>query len=208
MTSHAHPWEVPRAWDGETCFVLAGGPSVLEWEPEIFRGKNVIAVNSSYERFPFAPYLFFCDLRWWRHHEKRLQDFAGQIVTNGPIVPIKGQRRPLILGRAHPRDGALTLNPRRVVVGKTSTHGAINLAIHLGAQRIVLVGVDMGAVGGKTWHHDPHPWPPVPGCFERQMGELSKLAKAVRELTGVEIVNASPHSLLTCWPKMSLERFL
>lgn len=202
-------WEVPPIWRGETAFVVAGGPSAREFSPDWLRGQRVIAVNSSYIAYPFADILFFCDLRWWREHENALQDFAGDIVTNGPIVPLKGSRRPLMLGRAHPMDGALSLDPRRVVVGRTSTHGAINLAILLGAETVVLIGVDMGiAEDGTTHHHAPHPWPLKPDCYDGQMKELEKLARAVRAQTSVEIVNTSLGSRLTCWPKVSLERFL
>lgn len=201
-------WTVPRIWEGDTAFIVCGGPSVRGLDLSLLWERRVIAVNSSYLSVPFADFLFFCDLRWWKLHEEALQTFPGEIVTNGPVIPMQNTRRPLVLRRSVPDDGALSLDPTRVVVGKTSTHGAINLAVLLGAARIVLLGADMGAApDGATHHHPAHPWPQKPGCWDEQMKELRGLEEPLRTL-GISVLNASPFSRIDWWPKATYEECL
>lgn len=204
MTGH---WVVPPLWAGQTAYIVGGGASLRGMDFNLLRDRNVIAINSSYEKLPFAPFLFFMDVRWWWHHEEALQDFAGTIVSNGPIVPMKGTRRPLMLKRSVPDDGALSLDPTRLVCGKTSTHGAINLAILLGAVQIVLLGIDMRrAKDGVSHHHTPHPWPHRDSAWQEQIVELNLLAASIP--AHVQVVNASLRSELTCWPKLPLHMVL
>lgn len=41
-------WRVPRAWDGETCFILGGGASLAGFEAARLRGRGrVVALNNA-----------------------------------------------------------------------------------------------------------------------------------------------------------------
>jgi hypothetical protein len=93
-------WLVPPAWSGETCFIVGGGVSVETQPVERLHGHKVIALNSSYERVPFADYLLFVDTRWCRVHESRpaLRAFAGQLVTCSPHCRARPRRQ----GKAQP----------------------------------------------------------------------------------------------------------
>ena len=64
-------WSVPRAWPGETAYIVAGGPSVAWQDLGLLRGRRVIAVNSSWEAVPWAAILLFADLRWWQANAVR-----------------------------------------------------------------------------------------------------------------------------------------
>ena len=48
-----------------------------------------------------------------------------------------------------------------VMVKNTTLTGAINLAVHLGVAKIVLLGIDQKTTDGKHWHHASHPWNPT-----------------------------------------------
>ena len=85
--------------------------------------------------------------------------------------------------------------------------GAINLAYHFGARRILLVGMDMkpGPNGEKHWHPD-HPKPLVQGQqFEEWRKKMGVLAVDLKT-EGVTVVNCTPGSALTCFPMGDLEQ--
>lgn len=196
-------WRVQKHWAGETCFVVAGGPSARDLPPRL-DGENLIVVNSSYRRLPLADYLFFGDARWWEEelcsHEYELGTFGGDIVTCAAAVT-----GPQVLRLKRINPPPLADDPGTVAMRKTSLTGAINLAVHLGVARIVLVGADCKpGADGRTHHHAPHPWPQTATCYAEWIGELTAIAPAL-DARKVTVVNASPGSALTCWPIVSLE---
>jgi hypothetical protein len=203
-----HWWRVAPEWAGETAFIVAGGTSVLEQDLSHLRGRRVIVVNSSYEAVPFADFLFFGDASWWETHCSRetLTAFAGRIVTVS--VRAVGERL-LRLRRRVPPPG-LSLDPSSIVSERTSLQGAINLAVHLGAKRIVLLGADMcRANDGRSHHHSPHPRPNKPGnrTWDIQMVQLRLIAEPLRAL-GIEVINTSPVSRIDWWPRAELSACL
>lgn len=216
-------WTVPPEWQGQTAFIVAGGVSVENQNTELLRGRRVIAVNSSYERVPFADILFFGDSRWLYEHYTRpeLVAFGGRIVTPNRSVQtpdnrILKVRRVVPTG---PDSPGLVLARDSVVSQRTSLQGAINLAAHLigatsnpGAMRyrIVILGADMArAPDGRTHHHTPHKWQNKPGnrTWDIQMTQLV-LAVPVLKSLGVEVINASPVSRISWWPKRNFDESL
>jgi hypothetical protein len=100
----------------------------------------------------------------------------------------------------------LSFDPTCVVSQRTSLQGAINLAVHLGAIRIVLLGADMRrARDGRSHHHSPHPRPNKPGnrTWDAQMMQLRLTVTPLRE-RGIEVFNTSPISRITWWPRAEL----
>lgn len=191
-------WSVPKEWEGETCFVIGGGPSVLTQNVSRLEGRKVIAVNSSYLIAPFAQYVFAGDSRWLYEHRPALEKFKGRVVTCGSAVIWPGL---LTLTKKLPP--GLSDDPRCLTFRYTSLHGAINLGRLLGAAPIVLLGADGRAVGGKTHHHAPHKWPQRPDCWKKQREDL----RTIRLPKGM-IVNASPGSAWDMWPIVDLGDYL
>lgn len=194
-------WHVEPEWGGETCFIVAGGTSVEQAPLERLRGRRIIVINSSYERVPFADILFFADARWWQIHRWRppYREFAGRIATTSPNVHEARVHR---LQRSNPP--GLAPDCSTVVMRRTSVAASINLAAHLGVERIVLIGVD-GRAGadGRTHHHLPHPWLPPPNVFAEQLEDLAGIAKPIAD-RGIAVVNASPGSAIALWPAAAL----
>ena len=198
-----HFWHCPEEWKDEVAFVVAGGPSVRDIDTERLRGRKVIVINSSYERVPFADFLFFGDRRWFVHHQKDIfRTFAGRVVTGSRMR----SHRIYSMGKVKPPPG-ITRKRHQIVYQRTSLQGAINLAVHLVGQngRIVLLGADMQrSPEGVTHHHTPHPWPTRPGAWDKQMQEL-RLAEEPLKNYGVEVVNCSEKSRIDWWRKMTFE---
>lgn len=199
-------WEVSPEWKGETCFIIAGGPSVADQNLELLRGHKVIVVNSSVHRLPWADYLFFGDWRWWKEKENfvAVMAFKGVAVTTSEHVR---SSRVKVMDKMRPP--GLATKRDRLMMKRTSLSAAINLAFHLGAKRIVLLGADgKKAKDGRSHHHAPHKWPPRHGCWIRQAEELRTLVGPLRK-AGVEVLNASPGSAWAdLWPVVRLEEAL
>src|SRR5215831_6985912 len=74
---------IEAEWATETAFIIAGGPSVLNYDLEMLRGRNVIVINSSIHAVPWANFLYFGDWRWWNEPENRaaVECFPGRVIT-------------------------------------------------------------------------------------------------------------------------------
>jgi hypothetical protein len=194
-------WRAEPIWKGETCYVIGGGPSVLNQPTHLLRDSSrIIVINSSYMAFPHAAFIVFADMRWWCHHIKHLKDFKGKIVScsasaSGPNLVIMTRKTTL----------GLADDPGTLMVKNTTLTAAINLAVHLGVAKIVLLGIDQNhAADGKTHHHAPHPWPNMANSFKRQQSDLPRVAEDLKT-KGIECVNASPGSALALWPIVNLQ---
>lgn len=193
-------WRVAREWNGETCFIVASGPSVASQDLTALKGARVIAINSSWALVPFADLLFFGDDRWWHLYGDTVAGFAGRIAT---VATTAVSPRLLYLRRSRPP--GLATSPDTVMIRRTSVSGAVNLAVHLGVSCICLVGVDNCLdPAGHTHHHKPHPWDLRHDWQKEQRADLASLVGPLESL-GIEMLNASPQSALPWWPKISLE---
>lgn len=93
--------------------------------------------------------------------------------------------------------------------GGNSGFHALNLAVQFGAKWIALVGYDMRCDRGLHWHgkHIPGLNNPTPQNVERWRRVTDEAAPMLAAL-GVTVVNCSPISALTAYPKMSLKEAL
>lgn len=189
-------WSVPRDWAGETVFILAGGPSVLDLDLSLLKGRRVIAINSAWKAYPDADALFFADWRWWTQFKPQ---FEGLCVSTGG-----SDNRVKKLVKVAP--DAMATDPRNLALKSTSVTGAINLALHFGAAKIVLLGVDgkLSTAGRRHCHDEKYPWAMKAGCFDEHAAEFRKIAPSIP----VPVLNCSPASTLDAWPKMTLEQAL
>lgn len=204
MTDRAS-WAVPRLWPGATIACLGGGPSLDARAVARLRGRvRVIAINDAWRLAPWADALYACDARWWRR-AGGAPGFPGLKIT---LSNSRGQLD------AHPEirivenTGTLGLerDPRGLRTGRSGGYQAINLAVHFGAARVLLLGYDLRAApDGRThWFGDHADWPTRPAIYRDVM--LPPFAGLARELAelGVAVVNCTPASALDCFAKMDL----
>lgn len=156
-----------------------------------------MVTNTTFRMAPWADVLFGFDAKWWRTYESEVRaQFPGRKIAGTQIATRYGAESPYVDGRPW------------FSLYRNSGCCAGAIAIASGATRIVLLGYDAGFSGGrKHWHAD-HPnglenaasimhWP-------RLFGLLAKSARR----SGVEVVNASRQTLLTCFPRAQLEAVL
>jgi hypothetical protein len=184
-------YSVAREWEGQTAFIVAGGPSVLGHSLELLRGRNVIVINSSVYALPWAQFLYFGDWRWWYEAENRatIARFNGRVITTSRMVT---DNKVLICRKTNPP--GLALAPDSLMQKWTSLTAATNLAAHLigPGGTIVWLGADgKHDADGRTHHHQPHRWPYKPGCYDKQHADLVTIIPSLQALK-IAAFNASP----------------
>ncbi len=93
--------------------------------------------------------------------------------------------------------------------GGNSGFQAINLAAQFGAKRIALIGYDMRLDLGIHWH-GRHPQG-LNNPSEHNIARWRRSVDAaapVLDALGIEVINCSPVSALTAYPKMTLSEAL
>jgi hypothetical protein len=201
---------VPRLCPGGTVVCIASGPSLTTEDVEYVRGKadRVIVVNNGYQIAPWADCLCASDLRWWHWH-KGAQSFAGlKYATSkqvGKLAKQRGWTGIEILRNTGAK--GLDLDPSGVMHGLNTGYRAINVAVHFGAARILLLGYDMqqGQKQEEHWHKDHpglsrSPYPTFVKYFTYLVEPLANL--------GIEVINCTPRSALTQWPQRPLREVL
>ncbi|PSJ55766.1 hypothetical protein [Pseudaminobacter soli (ex Li et al. 2025)] len=184
-------------WSGETVVILAGGPSVLDLDLSLLLGHRVIAINSAWKLYPLADVLFFADGRWYDRFKP--MGFSGLCVTTGSVSD------PAVVHLAKVAPTRLATLRGELALNRSSVTGAINLAVHFGAGKIVLLGVDGKFVDGRRHgHDDEYPWHYVARSYEDQTAEFRQVAPSIP----VPVINCSPVSNLKVWPRMSLAEAL
>lgn len=104
----------------------------------------------------------------------------------------------------------LSDDPGFLVTGGNSGYQAIGLAVHFGASRIILTGYDMQATGGKShWHGDHGPGlnNPKPATLSGWVENFATLPPDLQR-RGVEVINSTRITALTCFPRKPLEAVL
>ena len=200
----------PKLWTNATVCILASGPSLTAEDVEFVRGKTpVIVVNDAVRLAPWADVLYSSDGPWWKR-ERGAPGFTGMKLCiekkKGAGVDSYGRTWPSVGVLRNAGIAGLSLDPSAICHYKNSGGAAINLAVHLGAIRIVLLGFDMSAGPNGQRHFYPEgPRGSSPyGDFRRYMATMVHPLKAA----GVTVVNASRRTALTCFPRVALEQAL
>lgn len=172
-----------------TAVVLATGPSLLP-EPQAVadrvRHLPTVAVNDAFRLAPWATALVACDPNWWKHNPDAMQ-FAGEKWTAGNVPHV-----PRIYG------SGIYTNTNSGLLG-------LDYCVRrLEAKRVLLLGIDMAGTHYFGKHKDGLA-NTEPSRFAFFMAQFSVYAE---KLKGVEVINCSPASALTVFPRMSLDEAL
>ena len=204
-------WTVPRIWPDGECFILGGGPSLRLIDPARLHSRRVIAVNQAYKLGQWDV-MFYGDRHWLNQYGAGLLDWAGLKVTTH--LDHDGRRGIRVVERVNTPFG-ITPNPAKLRWNQSSGACAINLAVHFGVRRIVLLGFDMRRVeiDGKemaNYHEDyPHDQPGMikKNPYGRFLRPFPKIAADLEGL-GIECVNATPGSAIRVFEIVNLEEVL
>ena len=190
-----------------TIACLGSGPSLTAEDVDLLRGKSmVIAVNDAYRLCRWADALYACDVSWWRQSYGAVKGsgFAGSLWSMSQDDWKRGWQKQFRDVHVLKKTGALGIETHMdgLRSGGSSGFQAINLAVHFGAQRIVLLGYDYRKVGGKGHFFGEHknksgPYAPrLARAFDSMVEPLQQL--------GIEVINCSRYSIVNAFPKAEL----
>ena len=197
---------VPCAWPGETAVILATGPSLTPADVAYCQDRaRVIAIKDSIQLAPFADVLYACDGKWWRHYGDGLRDYRG------PRFALDADAGRWATVLRNTGEQGLETDPTGLRTGRNSGYQAINLAVHLGFRRLVLLGYDNqpGPQEQRNWF-GPRPssyWLALPAWHESIARGWPSMVAPLQAL-GVTVINATRATALACFPRLSLEEAL
>lgn len=228
---------VEPIFENQTAVIIATGPSLSSEQLELIQKLHtaadsklkVFTINNTYQVYPNTDVHLSCDGPWWRWYwnDPNLRDLAHktncQMWTWYPEFA-KEFGINYIFGEEKLR--GLSLDPRIVHINHGSGPMIMNLAIHYGVSKIVLVGHDM------KFAKDYNPSKQLPGSIPRhyfgeypkklqhwpsvkvRQGILDGLIEAYSDikddmdnrLSSVDVVNCTPDSALTMFRQSELRK--
>lgn len=162
--------------------ILATGPSMSQAVADSVKGQFVIVVSDAFRLAPWADVLVATDGKWWRHNPDALE-FKGRKFG----VSLDHHKQ---FAEVERFSGA---------TGTNSGLLACQVAVSLGAKKLLLAGFDMGG----THFFGPHR-EPLKNTTKARF-EVFKRQFANYQPRGVKILNCTPNSALRCYPMGSLE---
>ena len=199
--------------DRDRFVLVASGPSLTQEQVDYVRGKAVvIVINDNYRLAPWADHHYACDSQWWKWHEDdpTLLNFQGQKWSQTESWTAEDmehftKKHRIRFVKSQSGQG-LSTEEGLIYQGSNSGYQAINLAYHLGAKKIVLLGYDMQMTNGKSHWFGDHP-NNVKSSYTNWMPFYENLAKSLPGY-GLDIINCTKETALTCFPRQSLEEVI
>lgn len=197
-------------WEGETIAIVASGPTAKKAGVDLLQGRaRVIAINESWQLCPWADVLYGCDGNWWRWRQG-VRAFKGLKLSSDSVACDHYKEIKKVTIENAKSNELLFERAGHIGAGGNSGFQGVNLAAQFGGGRILLVGFDMRVDLGEHWHErhypplsNPHPNDNLP----RWRKALDGVAACLRR-RGIEVINCSPVSLLTAYPKMTIAEAL
>lgn len=193
-------WLPDRSFEGQSVVIVGGGPSHGRMDIEALRGHSFIVANSGCRKVrPVATasdILYFSDNSWAENRPAPIADWPGVVVTSNRNAKARLGDRVRYIDIT-----ALTERMRCAPdhVQASSGHTAACLAVDMGASRLVLIGFEARSIDGRTHGHGDYSQHDLAAFDERFVPGWEGLAPRFAEL-GVEVLNATPASAVTCFP--------
>jgi hypothetical protein len=190
---------VPRLFPGATMVLFGGGPSLTVADVDACYGGRcpAIAINNAWQLAPWAAVLYAADQKWWTWAHGA-PAFAGLKYA---IAPMEETKYPDVQVLRNTGPLGLEREPTGLRTGRNSGYQAVNLAVHLGAARILLLGFDMSPTpDGRQHWHAPHPdQTPSPYEYPQWLAAWPSLVEPLAA-AGVTVINCSRRTVLTTFP--------
>lgn len=197
----------------DSVVILGSGPSLDGFDYGLLSGRSVIAVNDAgLLQYPESGTLISTDLWWWMsviagQRSLALSRAAEILCTEENCYAEVRSVDARVRYVRRVRKAGLSDQPSCLHGIYTGAHAALNHAFLNGAQRIVLLGVDLKPAGARKYTYGGDVTPRTARQFVNMMAVLESCAVPLAQ-AGVKVVNGSPDSALTCWPRMRPEEAL
>jgi len=220
---------IPKIWHGEDVWIIGGGSSIIKvfdipndvvmavrnyQKPmsvfsrymSFLKNKNVIGVNIAFKLGDWVDIAFFGDRTFGLKYRKELEEFPNYVMTCSATVAKDDNFIYIDKDRNHVT--GISPYPGKICWNNSSGAAAIDLAIHLGAKRIFLLGFDMNLdqQNHQHWHnayrreHDEQVAKrALP--FTIHIKPFQKIADEAK-LNDVSVYNVNPYSNINVFEKI------
>ena len=195
---------VQKIWNNESVYLIGGGPSLKNFDWNKLKDKHIIAINKAFKVIPWAEVLYWTDARFYRWFKSDIDSLDCLKVTCRNAPQLKDD---IVLLTVSGKNG-IDKRPNFIRAGNNSGFAAINLAYHLGAKRIYLLGYDMASSDKATHWHNGYDNRHDHNIYKRNMISNFDGIYEILKTENIEIWNANPNSQLTSIPKCTLEAAL
>jgi hypothetical protein len=181
-------------------YIVAGGPSLADFDWRSLDDKHVITINNAAFKLPNAKYVYFCNRDWFEKWKYELRAHKGIVIQGSVPTDSNNVVHELWVERWAFVDGfGLTTKHGCLIPGGNSGYAAINLAVQLGYKKIYLLGYDMKHDGDRANYHDDHLWHSSKESFPGWLRRFEDLVQPLKDL-GIQVVNLTPNSDLKVFP--------
>ena len=199
-----HWTSIEPVWAGEDVFVIGGGPSLKGFDWSRLLLERTIACNGAFKLgSDIVDICIFNDMKFWRAYRNDLADFGGIVCTANRKLRNKADSWLWHLSRK-----AKGLHTDSIGWNTNTGSVALNLALRLGAGRVILLGFDMKLKDGKNNWHKYGLDGAKAGVMRRIKRSFSSLIPDVqKKWPGVEVLNVNDDSDLEGFPKIGVNEF-
>jgi len=219
---------------GETAVIIATGPSLTDEHLDLIKQHQaagncrVFTINNVYQRVPWTDIHLSCDGPWWHWYYPRSKELRELSCPKYTWYPKLAKQFNINYIGGVEKHG-LSTDPSIIHINHGSGPMCINLALHYGVKRVLLIGHDMKfapdyngqqqQAGSEPRHYFqeyPKPlqhWPSVkvglskPGVLDGLIEAYDKMVPQLEALD-MEVINCTPGSALTSFHMSTLEEEL
>jgi hypothetical protein len=142
---------------GRYLVMVACGPSVLEVDlkPLLTLGNiDMMTINKPLKSIWPTKFWAFCDHSQYLRNKQTFEHYDGILLNSAAVRARKNNQ--IIINVKH--GVGVTRNIHEgYIIGRSSVHANLQVAMHMGYDKIFIFGVDMCAVNGKTHHYGVNP---------------------------------------------------
>lgn len=196
-------WRPERLFEGFTVVIVGGGESFDATQARRIGmarstgAVRVIAINDAVYPCWYADIAYACDAAWWRVHGP-LSGFRGLRVTLEKPV------HDGILQLENTGNTGFDPEPGKIRTGGNGGYQMLHLCAHLGASKVILVGLDMH---GGHWFGQ-HPQSLLRSTNHQTLSNrVTRFVEMAPHLAkrGIDVVNVSSRSRLTVFRSGNLD---
>lgn len=168
---------------------------------------RIVAVNDAYTLFDTGQpvTVYATDYPWIQYHWDRVQSKFGSGFTICPVAAKEFGWNLLPCVDVHQAGEGLSNVAGAIVCGGSSGYAGLHYAIDLAPKRVFLLGYEYGGNGHFFGKHPDHL--SAQSDWTAMLKPFPALAAQVQE-RGIEIINCSSDSAITCFKRMPLAEAL
>jgi len=190
-------------WKGKTACLIASGPSLEKWQVDyvLKSSAKIIAINNNWQICPAADVLYGCDAKWWRAH-KGAESFWGHKFS------LENSGYSDVYQLHDSGNSGIDFLWPNIKTGKNGGYQALNLAVHFGCRKIILIGYDMQHTNGKKHWHPDHPKKLNNAQCVAIWPQYFKEAALILKEKGIEVINCTIETALKCFKQADIRDVL